>query len=480
MKRDAIWSGLEAAGAALFSILGAFAVARLIGPGELGVGAASVAVHVLLWVAVNALFADAIVQRATLTGTMLTSAVWASGAVGCLAAAIQVGAGWPLVWGLGDARLTAMSLVLAVPLPFVGLAGALQGWLTRQRRYRALAARTLIGQGAGCALGVVLALRHAGAWAVVLQQATASLAAALVLLGIAGWRPAWVWRWEEIAAQLRVGLPLTASTMVQIGRYRLFAVLIGATAGTAALGQIHIAFRLADTVREVLFTALWRLMLPILSEQQHDRAARLSAVDRLLGLSARISLPLSGALAAGLGPLTALLLGPAWHDSGQAAIPLTGLMALLALMFPSGAALAAVGQARFTLYANLAGLAATLAFVLAVRPGSPWSAALVWCGAQLFVTPPSLWVNGRALGVGPFRPLREGVPMLLATAVATAAAMMVDLPGPLTGLLAREALFAAVLLLCHRLLLSPRRALIGPTNAGRTVDDPGPEWRERA
>ena len=49
-----------------------------------------------------------------------------------------------------------------------------------------------------------------------------------------------------------------------IGRYRLFAVLIGAYAGAAVLGEVHLAFRLVDTLRDLTFTALWRLMLPAL------------------------------------------------------------------------------------------------------------------------------------------------------------------------------------------------------------------------
>ncbi len=61
---NVFWSGLEAASAAALSFASAFVIARLVGPSEVGIGAAVVAVHVLLWVAVNALFADPLVQRA--------------------------------------------------------------------------------------------------------------------------------------------------------------------------------------------------------------------------------------------------------------------------------------------------------------------------------------------------------------------------------------------------------------------------------
>lgn len=416
MTRDVVWSAVEAAGSALFSIGSAFVIARLIGPAELGIGAAAVAVHVLLWVAVNALFADAIVQRDMLDDETMSSAVWASTSVGLAAAAMQAGAGWGLVLALDDPRLAAMAVVLAVPLPLVGTGGALQGWLTRNRRYGTLAARTLIGQGTGMAIGIALASHGAGAWAPVAQQASASFVAACVLIGGSGRRARLVWRWSAVTGLLRTGLPLTASTLVQIGRYRVFALLIGGTAGPAALGHIHMAFRLVDAGKDIVFTALWRLMLPILSAHQHDRAAMARDVDRLLRLSSAVTLPLCGGLAVGLVPLTEAVLGPAWRDAGVAAVPLVGPMALLALMFPSGVALVAAGQARFTLFANVMELVATAGFVLAMRPESPWAAAMVWCAAQLCVSPFSLWVNGRALGAGPLRPLAAGGPMLVVTA----------------------------------------------------------------
>jgi hypothetical protein len=121
---------------------------------------------------------------------------------------------------------------------------------------------------------------------------------------------------------------------------------------------------------------------------------------------------------------------------------------LLSLMFPSGAALVAVGKARFTLYANLAGVTMTVVFVLLFQPATPWDAVLVWCGTQVFVSPYSMWVNGRALGVGLLWPLHAGVPMLLISAAGVAAAMALDAGSPLEALLRRAGVFILVLAVC--------------------------------
>jgi O-antigen/teichoic acid export membrane protein len=106
--------------------------------------------------------------------------------------------------------------------------------------------------------------------------------------------------------------------------------------------------------------------------------------------------------------IVALLMGPEWAVTGQAAMPLVALMAWSTLMFPAGVALVAVGQARFTLYANLAGLIGACAGVMLLRPADPWQAVMIWTVSQVLVSPYSLWVNARALRVSMIRPLTGG------------------------------------------------------------------------
>jgi PST family polysaccharide transporter len=406
--REAVWPGLEAMAAAVLSIVSSFVVARIIGPSELGVGAAVTAVHIVLWVAVNGLFADALVQRAVVSDRVVSSAFWASVAVGVLAMLVQAGSGWGLARALHDPRLIPMALVLAAPLPIVGAGGVIQGLLTRERAYRRIALRTVLGQGLGTVAGVVAACAGLGAWALVLQQAVTSVCGALTLLLARGWRPARCLDLAAVRSLLVVGLPLTASTLVLIARYRVFAVLIGGCAGAAVLGQVHLAFRLVDTVRELTFTAFWRLMLPALSEHQNHGRPMLAQVDRWLRFAAIAMLPLCVALALFLNYGVGVLMGPAWSAAAQAAMPLVGLMAFSTLMFPGGVALIAAGQVRFALYTNIAAMVVGSLGVLILRPADPWQAVMVWTVSQMLVSPYGLWVNARALGVGMLRPLTGG------------------------------------------------------------------------
>ncbi len=456
--RNVFWSGTEAVVSGVLSFASVCVVARLVGPSEFGLGAAVVAVHVLLWVAVNALFADALVQRGDADAETLSTALWASVATGCLAVPLQIAGGWLIAAWLHDPRLLTMSLLLAVPLPLVGAGGAMQGVLTMRRRYRTLAWRTIAGQGLGTATGILAAWMHDGAWAPVLQQFVISAVGAATLLVGAGVRPRVVVRWPIARSLLRVGLPLTASTLVLIGRYRVFAILIGGTAGSTVLGQVHMAFRLVETVRELAFTAQWRLMLPLLAERRPDRAALRRSCDRLLAWSSLAILPLCGAMALAMPALVRLVLGPAWVPSGWAGEPLIALMALLTLTFPAGVAVVARGDTTRPLLASTLSTAATLAGAMLLEPATPLGASLLWLAAHLIAMPYMLWINSRALGTGLFRPLRAGWPLLGVVLVGVLAGLLVPEPGGALGVwllrgIARTGVFAAIVLPCVGLRL---------------------------
>jgi PST family polysaccharide transporter len=455
-RRHVFWSGLEAGASGLFSFISTCVVARLIGAAELGLAAAVVATHVLLWVAVNGLFADALVQRAGTSpsiaadagSALFASALWASAIAGAGAAPLQLAAGWLLGRCFDDARLLPMSALLALALPLVGAAGARQGQATLRRDYRLLAWRTIAGQGLGTAAGILAAMLHAGAWAPVVQQGTVSFAGAAVLL--VGLRVRSRPDWRTVRSLLRIGVPLTASTLALAGRYRVFALLIGGTAGPATLGQVHMAFRLVDTVRELAATAQWRLMLPVLSERQHDSGAMLAACDRLLALSSIALLPLCAAMALTLPRLVHAVLGPGWAEAGIAAGPLVGLMALATLMFPSGVALVARGETGPVLAGNCCMLGLTLLGALVLQPATPLAAVLVWSAAQIAVTPYLLRMAGHAIRATPLRPLRTGVPVLGASIGAALGVLLLlhatgEPASPLWSALLRVALLGALL-----------------------------------
>lgn len=127
IRRAVMWSGIEAVAGGTLSLASVFVIARMIGPDAVGIGAAAVATHVVFWVAINGIFADALVQRASLDDRMIASAFWSGLACGTIGMVGQILVGVLLAWQFDDPRLGMMGVVLALTLPLVGFGGAAQG-----------------------------------------------------------------------------------------------------------------------------------------------------------------------------------------------------------------------------------------------------------------------------------------------------------------------------------------------------------------
>ena len=143
------------------------------------------------------------------------------------------------------------------------------------------------------------------------------------------------------------------------------------------------AFRLVETVRELVFTAQWRLMLPLLAERQHDAGG---AAPRLRPAAGLVQ-PGDPAVVRRHGARSCrrwsrLVLGPAWVPSGWAGEPLIALMALLTLMFPAGVAVVARGDTTRPLLASALSTAATLAGAALLAPGHATGRVAAVAGAR--------------------------------------------------------------------------------------------------
>ncbi len=152
-------------------------------------------------------------------------------------------------------------------------------------------------------------------------------------------------------------------------------------------------------MRELASTALWRLMLPSMSREQGDRERLRACGERWQAWSGAILFPVCAALFVAVGPLTRVLLGPAWAEAGGAARLLAVLAAWSFLIFPAGVCLVALGRPNVALRANLASCAVLLAGTLMLHPASARAAVWLWLAAQAGTGPYTLARCAGVLGV---------------------------------------------------------------------------------
>jgi PST family polysaccharide transporter len=296
-------------------LLAIMALGRLLTPAEFGLmGAATVIIgcsQIVSQVGVG----PAIIQRSVLDPTHVRVAVTLSGTLGVLLGAI-VWFGSPAIAAFYRMpELEPVLRVVAFLFPLDGLNTVAKSLLTRELRFRLYIALDVGAYVLGYALvGVVLAWLGYGVWALVsahLAQLTVRTIA-MYLATRHSLRPSLNWRASRDLLSFGFG-----HSMAQIGTalsQQGDNLVVGRWLGPAALGIYGRAYNLMVMPASAFGRIINRVLFPVMSQVQDERARLANAYERALAIVALISLPLSAFLWVVAPEFIAVVLGPAWGD----------------------------------------------------------------------------------------------------------------------------------------------------------------------
>jgi O-antigen/teichoic acid export membrane protein len=182
-------------------------------------------------------------------------------------------------------------------------------------------------------------------WAFGLAFAARGLVGSLLAQAACPWRPAWAWDRARLASHLRFGLPYQGATLVSIAKDAIAPVMIGLTAGAAAVGLVSWAQTLAAFPVWALMP-FGRLYLPAFARLQGDPPALARLVERVVRGANLVVAPLAVVTLALAEPITRIVFGETWLP----ALPLLFLLwtanLWVATATPLLGLLSALGRAR--------------------------------------------------------------------------------------------------------------------------------------
>ena len=158
-------------------------------------------------------------------------------------------------------------------------------------RFKALAVRETIAVVVGGVIGLALALRGAGVWALVAQQLGHAGTQLVLLWGMSTWRPRF--RFSPAHARELVGFS-SGVFLANLGGFlnrRADALLIGLFFGPTAVGLYRLADRFVDNVLEVTMRPVGHVSLPFLSRLQNDPEGLRDAVVSFLRTTLILTVP---------------------------------------------------------------------------------------------------------------------------------------------------------------------------------------------
>jgi len=364
-RRALSWSLLMVAGQQGVTALVSFVLAAILGPSSFGtVAMASVYILFIQMLLQQAI--PAIIQRKDLEPEHVDSAFWLVMAATVVITGISVALSglWAAVNRTPD--LQPIIVVLSLLVPLQGLVVVQEAVLRRSMDFRSLAVRSLVAAAFGGVVGITMALRGAGTWALVGQQLATGIVGTIVLWSVSRWRPRLRFSWAHARDLVGFSVGSSLASLAAFVNVRSDVILIGLFFGAFAVGLYRLASRFTEIVVDFLSRSMQQVAFPELSLLQADTGAFARRMRDIMAQSGLLTLPALGVLAGCAEPLLRLF-GPEWAGASEALQILCLVAGVKALTLIGAAGLQAIGRPH--VLAALSWLAAALSAGALVAAG---------------------------------------------------------------------------------------------------------------
>ena len=171
-------------------------------------------------------------------------------------------------------------------------------------------------------VGIILAYRHFGVWALVCQQLLNALFSVALFWWYPTWRPHLIFSWSSFRKLFAFGSNLMISTLINTIYGNIYQMVIGKIFSATSLGHFSQAKHITNLPSANITGILNRVVYPVLSSIQDDDKRLAKDYRQLLRTSAFVVFPLMCVLAAVSYPFINLVLGKKWLFTATLMIPL--------------------------------------------------------------------------------------------------------------------------------------------------------------
>lgn len=306
------WRGLERVGTQAMGFVISIILARMLEPKDYGTIALTAVLIALANVFVNSGFGSALIQKKEITEEDYNSVFYLSLVISfVLYGVLFVAAPWVavfynapvLVWVL---RILALSL-------FVGAISSVQNSiLMREMNFKASFKISLISIMGSGIVGISMAYRGFGVWALVGSTMAAQVVSMAGLWKIVSWRPKLIFSVIAIRQLFGFGSKLLVSSLLDTLFNNLYIVIIGKFFNQTVLGHYSRGQSIPNMAMTSVQGTIGTVMFPALAICQHDKTRMKEIVRRSIKSSSFLVFPMMFGLAAVAKPLVLVLLTDKW------------------------------------------------------------------------------------------------------------------------------------------------------------------------
>ena len=424
-----IWRFMERCGAQLVSVVVSFVLARMLDPAVYGLVAKVTIITSIRLVFVDSGMANSLIQKKD-PDDLDFSSVFFFNVAFCLVLYVGLFFAAPLIAEYnGQPELTAIVRVLGLTVVVAGVKNVQQAYVSKTMQFKRFFFATLGGTAVSAAVGIAMAYKGFGVWALVAQQLSNVTINTCVLWLTVGWRPKAMFSIERLRALLGYGWKLLASGLLDTVYNKLREIFIAVFYTDTDLAFYNRGNALPNLIVENINSSIDSVLLPVLSaEQDHAEQVR-EMTRRAIKVSSYIIMPLMMGLAVCAEPFVRFFLTEKWLPC----VPYLRIFCFTYSFYPLHTAnlnaIKAMGRSDLFLILEIVKKAVGITALLLTMRLGVYPMALSLLATSVLSQIINAWPNSRLLNYSYLRQLADLLPTILLAAAMGACVYPVSLLG---------------------------------------------------
>lgn len=212
-------------------------------------------------------------------------------------------------------ELTAYTRVVSLTLVASGVRGIQSAYVAKNMLFKRFFFSTLGGTVVSALVGIVMAYKGFGVWALIAQELTNTTIDTIILWITVRWRPKWMFSISRLKGLFSYGWKLLVTSLIDTAYGQLRSLVIGKIYTSADLAYFNKARNFPSLIITNVNSSIDSVLFPSMSVVQDDKDAVKSMTRRAIKTSTYVMAPLLMGLAACGQSVISILLTDKWLPS---------------------------------------------------------------------------------------------------------------------------------------------------------------------
>lgn len=325
-----LWRFAERCGAQAVTFVVSIVLARILAPEDYGTIALVTVFTTIMQVFVDSGLGTALIQKKDADSLDFSSVFYFNLAICLVLYGVMFLAAPSIAAFYHNKELTALIRFISLTIVISGVKGIQQAYVARNMLFKRFFYSTLGGTVFSAFLGIWMAYRGFGVWAIAAQQLSNTTIDTLILWITVKWRPRRAFSFGRLKGLLGFGWKMLVSSLLDTGYNNLRSLIIGRQYSSADLAYYDQGNKFPMVIITNINSSIDSVLLPAMANVQEDREKVKAMTRQSIKVSTYIMAPIMMGLAFCAEPIVRLVLTDKW----LASVPFLQIFGITYMFYP--------------------------------------------------------------------------------------------------------------------------------------------------